>query len=306
MNRRHFFKNTLAAGLGWAAAPLSFGSVIPTSVSNPFTLNYAPHFGMFEHHAGSGLTGQLQYIADQGFRALEDNNMKQRPVAEQRTIAREMRRLNLQMGVFVGHTIGWQKPNLTTDDPDLHRHFIGEIRESIAVARRLNARWITVVPGRKDPRLKPEYQTANVIEALKRASALLEPEELTIVIEPLNPLRDHPGMFLTEIAQAYQICKAVDSPSCKILFDVYHQQITEGNLIPNIDYAWDQIAYFQVGDHPGRNEPLTGEINYPYVFDHLHRKGYDGIIGMEHGLSMKGMKGEEAVIDAYRKCDPES
>jgi hydroxypyruvate isomerase len=123
-----------------------------------------------------------------------------------------------------------------------------------------------------------------------------------MVLEPLNP-RDHPGLVLTKIPQAYQICRSVGSPSCKILNDLYHQQITEGNLIPNIDRAWDEIAYFQVGDNPGRKEPTTGEINYRNVFRHIHDKGFDGIVGMEHGLSRDGKEGEVALIDAYVACD---
>ena len=108
---------------------------------------------------------------------------------------------------------------------------------------------------------------------------------------------------MTKIPQAYQICKAVDSPSCKILNDLYHQQITEGNLIPNINMAWDEIAYFQVGDNPGRKEPTTGEINYKNVFKHIHKKGFKGIVGMEHGNSKPGKEGEEALIKAYRYSD---
>jgi hydroxypyruvate isomerase len=95
----------------------------------------------------------------------------------------------------------------------------------------------------------------------------------------------------------------VNSPSCRILYDLYHQQITEGNLIPNSDAAWSEIAYFQVGDNPGRREPTTGEINYRNVFAHLHAKGYTGIVGMEHGNSRPGRDGERAVIAAYQACD---
>ena len=124
-----------------------------------------------------------------------------------------------------------------------------------------------------------------------------------MVLEPLNPYRDHPGQFLQRIPQAYLICKAVASPSCKILFDIYHQQITEGNLIPNMDRAWEEVAYVQVGDNPGRKEPTTGEINYANVFAHLKKKGFTGIVGMEHGNSKPGKEGERAVIDAYRKVD---
>ena len=123
-----------------------------------------------------------------------------------------------------------------------------------------------------------------------------------MVLEPLN-FRDHPGLFLKHIPQAFEICRAVNSPSCKILDDLYHQQIQEGNLIPNIDAAWDEIAYFQIGDNPGRREPTTGEINYRNVFRHIHRKGFAGILGMEHGNSKAGADGERAVIDAYRSVD---
>ena len=79
--------------------------------------------------------------------------------------------------------------------------------------------------------------------------------------------------------------------------------LQDGNLIPNMDRAWDEIAYFQVGDNPGRKEPTTGEINYLNVFKHIHEKGFDGIIGMEHGNSVEGKKGEEALIRAYASVD---
>ena len=147
------------------------------------------------------------------------------------------------------------------------------------------------------------YQTANVIEALRRASDVLEPHGLVMVLEPLNWWKNHAGQFLREIPQAYEICRAVNSPSCKILFDIYHQQISEGNLIPNIDKAWKEIAYFQIGDNPGRKEPTTGEINYKNIFKHIYKKKYKGVLGMEHGNSKSGKPGELAVIDAYRAVD---
>ena len=108
---------------------------------------------------------------------------------------------------------------------------------------------------------------------------------------------------MSESPQAYEICKAVDSPSCKILFDIYHQQIQEGNLIPNIEQCWDEIGYFQIGDNPGRKEPTTGEINYTNVFKYIYGRGYQGILGMEHGNFNSGKEGELAVIKAYQKVD---
>jgi hydroxypyruvate isomerase len=142
-----------------------------------------------------------------------------------------------------------------------------------------------------------------VIDNLKYCAEIAEPEDMTIVIEPLNTLHDHPGLYLTQMPQAYQVCEAVNSPSVKIVNDIYHQQITEGNLIPNIEACWDQIAAFHVGDNPGRNEPTTGEINFRNIFKYLQSRDYKGVICMEHGRSIKGPEGVKRVIEAYRECD---
>lgn len=303
--RRDFIK---AASITAAGISLGAKEIMAKTNSNEqgenqkFKMKFAPHFGMFENNAGKDYLDQLKYIADQGFTALEDNGMKSKTIEEQKQIAKEMQRLNLAMGVFVAHNIYWDKPNLTNGNKELRDEFLQGIKESVEVAKRVNATWMTVVPGHVDLRLEMDYQTANVVESLKQASAILEPHGLVMVLEPLN-FYNHPGLFLKKISQAYQICKAVNSPSCKILDDLYHQQVTEGNLIPNIDAAWDEIAYFQMGDNPGRNEPTTGEINYKNVFEHINKKGYKGILGMEHGKSKNGKEGELAVIEAYRKCD---
>ena len=258
---------------------------------------------MFKNHAGEDLIDQIQFMHDHGFRSLEDNGMKSRDVATQNKIANKMSSLSMDMGVFVAHKIYWRKPNLTSGNKELRNEFLSNIRDSITVARRVNAKWMTVVPGHVDLSKEMNYQTVNVVEALRRASELLEPHGLVMVLEPLNWWSNHAGQFLTEIPQTYEICRAVNSPSCKILFDIYHQQISEGNLIPNIDKSWKEIAYFQIGDNPGRKEPTTGEINYLNIFRHIYNKGFKGILGMEHGNSQKGKSGELEVIKAYRKVD---
>ncbi len=309
MNRRSFIAkgSTVAAAIGATLGTVGTGLFSPgaahaSAPRRDFNLAYAPHFGMFADSAGDDLVDQLQFAADNGFTAWEDNGMKGRSVADQERIAAAMSRLGIRMGVFVAHTIFWREPNLASGRDDWREQFLTEIRESVEVAKRVNATWMTVVPGHVDLRSDMGYQTANVVESLRRASDILEPHGLVMVLEPLNP-RDHPGLFLTKIPQAYEICRAVDSPSCKILDDLYHQQITEGNLIPNIDRAWDEIAYFQIGDNPGRKEPGTGEINYMNVFKHIHSKGFDGIMGMEHGVAGEGAAGEQSLVEAYRTVD---
>ena len=293
----------IATGATVGIAPQMLGqNKMPRTSFDGFNLKYAPHLGMLKHLAGEDPVAQLQFMAAQGFTAFEDNEMKNRSVSVQNQMAKTMSELNMSMGVFVAHKIYWNKPNLASGDGDLRGEFLQQIEESVEVAKRVNAKWMTVVPGHCDLRQKMAYQTAHVIESLKRACDILEPHGLTMVLEPLN-FRDHPGLFLTESPQAYKICRAVDSPSCKILFDIYHQQVQEGNLIQNIDNCWDEIAYFQIGDNPGRKEPTTGEINYKNVFKYIHGKGYKGILGMEHGNHGPGKAGEEALIEAYRKTD---
>lgn len=302
MTRREFVPSaalmTAAASLGCAPLTTDAGS----GVQDAFSMHYAPHFGMFKNSAGNDLVDQLNFAADQGFTAWEDNGMKGRNTDTQERIARAMSQRNMRMGVFVAHQIYWREPNLASGDADLRAQFLSEIEDSVEVAKRVNATWMTVVPGFVDLRLDMGYQTANVVESLRRACDILEPHDLVMVLEPLNP-HNHPGLFLTKIPQAYEICRAVDSPACKILNDLYHQQITEGNLIPNIDAAWDEIGYFQIGDNPGRKEPTTGEINYTNVFAHIRKKGFDGILGMEHGNMHPGKEGEVALIEAYRSVD---
>ena len=302
MLRRHFLNNFSLGTSSLMIPNLAKEFISPNKSSYKFNLKYAPHFGMFKNSAGDNLIDQLNYIADQGFTAFEDNNLKKRTIDNQNKMSKTMQKRGIEMGVFVAHTIHWKEPNLASGDNNKREQFLKEIKESVEVAKRINAKWMTVVPGYKDLRLDLSYQTVNVVDSLKYACEILEPHGLIMVLEPLNFL-NHPGLFLTESPQAYEICKSVDSPSCKILFDIYHQQIQEGNLLPNIEKCWNEIAYFQIGDNPGRKEPSTGEINYKNIFKYIYNRGFEGILGMEHGNSKKGRDGEIAVIEAYKKVD---
>ncbi len=304
MKRRNFIQTASMA------APLLAGSIASKalntnskpSVKHNFQLKYAPHLGMFKHSAGADPVDQINFMADQGFTAFEDNGMSGRSIEDQNKIAEALSKNGMTMGVFVAHKIYWREPNLAGGGEDMRAEFLDYIQKAVDVAKRVNAKWMTVVPGHLDLRLDMGYQTQNVVETLKRACDILEPHDLAMVLEPLN-FRDHPGLFLTKSSQAYEICKSVGSPSCKILYDIYHQQITEGNLIPNIEKSWDEIAYFQIGDNPGRKEPTTGEINYKNVFKYIHSKGFDGVMGMEHGNFYDGKEGEEKLINAYVQSD---
>jgi hydroxypyruvate isomerase len=306
MDRRAFMAAGLAAGTAISMGAFGTQRAVAESAESSnkakFRLKYAPHFGMFENHAGDDPIDQLKFMADEGFCAMEDNEMMERPKDTQEKIASQMSRLGMTMGVFVG-CAHWGQKTFVRPAKSVRKKLAKQMKAAVEVAKRVNAKWCTVLLDSYDDGLEWDYQTANAIDNLKACAEVCEPSGLVMVLEPLNPWRDHPGLFLTRIPQAYQICRAVGSPSCKILDDLYHQQITEGNLIPNMDLAWDEIGYFQMGDNPGRNEPTTGEINYKNIFKHIYEKGYKGVLGMEHGNSKGGREGERAVIEAYRECD---
>ncbi len=301
LDRRSFLKSATAAALvgGTSASVIADGE---RSTGALFKLDYAPHFGMFGGHGKNDIDGELAFMADQGFRAIEDNDMRNRPVAEQERIRKGLDKHGMRMGVFVSHA-EFGKVTYASSDKSVRETIKKEMTQAVEIGKRVGATWTTVVPGRYDQRLEWDYQTANVIENLRYAAEICEKAGLVMVLEALNPFRDHPGLFLTKIPQAFLICRAVNSPSCKILFDMYHQQITEGNIIPNINKAWSEVAYFQIGDNPGRNEPGTGEMNYRNIFKHIHSKGFKGILGMEHGNSIGGTEGELAVVKSYRDAD---
>jgi hydroxypyruvate isomerase len=303
MERRNFIKNAAASGIAMAGLGSVFGTTASESVvSNEakFKLKYAPHFGMFKNSAGDDLIDQLKFMADQGFTAFEDNGMMNRDTATQTKIGETLEKLGMTMGVFVVPKGGNLANTLAAGKKEHLDIFLDGCRRSVEVAKRVNTKWMTVVPGAFERRLPIGIQDANVIDALRRGAEIFEPHGLTMVLEPLS---DSPDLYLQTSDQTYMICKAVNSPACKILYDIYHLQKTEGHLIHNVDLTWDEIAYFQVGDNPGRKEPTTGEINYKNVFKHLYDKGFKGVVGMEHGNAMPGAEGEKALIKAYREVD---
>ncbi|HEX5026416.1 MAG TPA: TIM barrel protein [Agriterribacter sp.] len=304
MQRRNFLQKGFLAGASTLIGSAAFAAE-NTSPNEPFAektfnLDYAPHDGMFKNNGGADFADQIKYMYDQGFRSIEDNGMTGRSVEQQEKIGSTLAKLGMRMGVFVVPKGGNGENTLAAGKQEFIDIFLKGCQKSVEVAKRVNAKWVTVVPGDFERNLPIGIQTGNVIDALKRGSEILEPHGITMVLEPLS---DTPNLFLRTSDQTYEICRGVKSPSCKILYDIYHMQKNEGNLIKHIEWAWDEIAYFQIGDNPGRKEPTTGEVNYKNVFKYIQSRGYKGILGMEHGNSLPGKEGELAVIKAYRESD---
>ena len=304
MERRKFIRNGFLTGASVITASPAFAEDQKEknfAENKPFNLDYGIHEGMFKNHGGNDFIDQIKWAYYQGFRSIEDNGMMSRTPDQQKKIGETLSKLGMRMGVFVITSDSWHwKTSLTTGKQEWIDKIIADCKKAVEVAKLVNAKWMTVVPGNFERSISDDMQTANVINALRRGSEILEPHGLIMVLEPLS---DNPDLFLRHSHQTFMICKAVNSPSCKILFDMYHMQRNEGNIINNIDRCWEEIAYFQIGDNPGRNEPTTGEMNYKNIFKHIHSKGYKGVMGMEHGNAQQGKEGELALIKAYREVD---
>jgi len=305
MKRRNFIKSTAVSGValtGLAGVMNVTASESKVSNSAKFNLKYAPNLGMFREHAGKDPIDNIKFIADQGFRAIFDNGLMNKPPELQEKIANELARLGMDLGPFVLYA-DFKVESFVTHNEDIKDMLKKKMQEGLEVQKRTGVKTALVVPGRFDEKLEWNYQTSNVIENMRMCCDIVGNAGLKLVMEPLNAHTDHPGLFLTKMPQAKMICVAVNHPSCKIVDDMYHQQITEGNIIPNIDMCWDYIGAFHIGDNPGRKEPTTGEINYKNIFKHIYHKGYDGVLCAEHGKSIRGKEGELAFIKAYREVD---
>ena len=305
MQRRNFIQKSAAAAAIAGISSTAFGLTTPQdakpSNSAFFKLRYAPGFGTFNELAGKDPIDQIKFCNDQGFRAMFDNGFMSKSVELQAQIVAEINKRNMKMGPFVLYA-DFPKESMVLKDNEIRQMLVDKVKTGVEVCQRTGLKWALMVPGRYNEHMHWGFQTANVIDILRELSDIALQGGMTIVLEPLNK-RDHPGLFLTDMPQTYAICRGVNSPACKIVDDLYHQQITEGNLIPNIESCWSEIAAFHLGDNPGRKEPGTGEINFNNIFKYILSKGYDDVLCMEHGRSIKGKEGEQALIDAYRKAD---
>ncbi|MCS7024235.1 MAG: TIM barrel protein [Bryobacteraceae bacterium] len=294
LNRR----SLLSAALAPVGAELARGMASAQSKPRPFRLRYAPRIGLVPNLP---ITRQLELYAEAGFTAFEYNGLPSHPYSEIETFRKKMDELKLSMGVFVVNRGGWRPTALP--DRSGHRTFLEDVRKAVEIHKIIGNEAATVTTGLAVPHLTFAQQTANTVEALKRAAEIVEKTKLMLVLEPLNHKVDHAGYFVVYSEHAGEIIGSVNHPQVKILFDIYHQQISEGNIINHIHQYWDLIGYFQIGDVPGRKEPFTGELNYQNIFKAIHAKGYKGILGGEHGLSVPGLEGLKKCFEAYRKAD---
>ena len=214
---------------------------------------------------------RLEHIKDLGFGAFEFWTRQGKDMNI--TLALKMA-LRLEVSAIVGSASSMV-------DPAQRQAFLGDIMRTASLAVDLSCANLIVSSGVELPDCSREKQRATMIEALKEAAETATDADVTLVLEPLNRL-DYPGTFLWSSDEAVEIVRAVGSPHVKLCFDIYHQQISEGNLSRRLtDYIGD-IGYIQVADVPGRHEPSTGEINYEHIFGLLRELRYSGYVSLEY------------------------
>lgn len=167
-------------------------------------------------------------------------------------------------------------------DPSVRSTYLEGLSESIAVAKRLNCTKLISQVGQELIGVSREEQRQSLIDGLRACVPLLEKEGVTLTIEPLNTRVNHQGYFLASSEEAFDIVKQVGSPYVKVLFDIYHQQITEGNVIANIRDNIEWIGHFHAAGNPGRHELDNGELNYEQIFRAIDETGFEGYMGLEY------------------------
>jgi hydroxypyruvate isomerase len=301
MERRDFVKSAaLAVGVGLSGgaetAPQAGGA--PASKKGKFHLRYACELDWLK----DTMTWEekLALYSENGFSAIEYNGLLKHPVSEVEDLRRLLDKYGMDMGIFVANPGGWDKAGVV--DPKQHDNFLAEIKKTIEYHKVVKNRSVTTLTGMALPGVSRSTQRRNCVTGFKRAAELLAGTELALVVEPLNHV-DHPGFFMTRADELAEVIAAVDSPNVRMLYDLYHLQVTQGNLIRDFREYYSLIGYIQTGDVPGRKEPGTGEVNYRNVFKAIYDQGYRGIIGCEHGHSEPGVPGLKKLFYAYQQAD---
>jgi len=282
LNRRQVLGATIASSL--------MPSILATQELNTVKKRQMPsYFACNMESWWTELPFLERFIAasEAGFTAIEfwDYTDQSRNVKE---IAKLCRSLELQIVQFTG----WQGPSLALMDN--HDVFTESMKRAVEVAYELDAPMFTVVGHQSANGVSHEDSIENIKQALMNVAPILEDAEKMLILEPFNPV-DHQGHFLNGSKDALTICRTIDSPSIKINWDLYHMQLTEGNLIDELKSGMDQVGYIQIADVPGRNQPGTGELNYRFIFKEIKKMKYEGYIGLECWPKNKNQ--EQAIQD---------
>ena len=243
------------------------------------------------------LEQQMALVADAHYQGFEFGNWR---AADPAAITPLKNKLGIECACIVGNR-NVNPPGMTLTDPRDREGFLAEIKASTEAAKRFETKRMVVLTGNEVAGMSRGAQHKNIVEGLKAAHEIVAPAGITMILEPLNTLVDHKGYYLNHTPEAFEIVREVDSPNLKILFDIYHVQIMDGNLIDTIRKNMGAIGHFHVGDVPGRHEPGTGEIDYSNVFKAIQSTGFKGFVAMEYNPSKDPMETLRGVRELYLK-----
>lgn len=275
MKRRSFLRLPLAA----AAARTGAAAAPATATSFKLSVRVEPLF------RGLSLAEQMEKVAAARYHGFEFGNWR---AADAAGITKLKNKLGIECACLVGNR-GVNPKGMGLCDPHDREGFLTEIKASVEAAKRFETTRLVTLTGNEVAGMSREAQHRSIVEGLKAAHEVVTPHGITLIVEVLNTLVNHPGYYLNRTAEAFDIVREVASPYVKILFDIYHVQIMEGNLIDTIRKNIAAIGHFHVGDVPGRHEPGTGEINYGNVFKAIHHLGFRDFAAMEYIPSQEPM-----------------
>lgn len=215
---------------------------------------------------------RIDAVARCGFPAIEFWRWRDKDLG---SIAERAQRAGVRVATFAVDTAG-----PLTDGRNIGPA-IAATRDSLLAAQRLGVDRLLLTVGNELPDVPRAAQREAIIAYLVATTPLLEESGVTLLLEPLNVVVDHKDYFLSSSAEAFEIIEAANTERVKLLFDIYHQQITEGNLTQNIMSNFTRIGHFHIADVPGRHEPGTGEINYTHLLGKIAELGYRDYVGLE-------------------------
>ncbi len=291
MNRRNFMASCGAAA-GATAFFQSMAALGAVPGDKPFAKSKLRMSCPLDFFKPKDPLQRLEEAAAWGFSAYEWLG----PSGDLDALRKKADSLGMELSCMVGAGRIGPGTMVTTED---HDKVFEQFKERVAMAKKLNCKHLVGLSGNVRDDISMEQQTQNVVACLKRLAPIAEENNVLLCCELLNPLVDHKGYFLTRTDQAVPILKAVDSPNVKMLFDIYHQQITEGNVIRNLTANIDNIGHFHVADNPGRKEPGTGELNYKNIFKAIASTNYKEFVALECGHSTKNY---EDTLNATLAC----
>jgi hydroxypyruvate isomerase len=274
----------------------------------PFKGRYASHLGirstaqpLFRETLGTDdPIVHIDYAADRGFAGVEDNFLKDRPIAQQKRIGEALACHDMEMGCFVS-SFDLATPFWGMAGDDVEARIDAEIAESVEAAKRVGGRYIVIAASR-DLRVPIRIQQAAMAGHLRRVAPMVEKAGAILCLEQTNEIR-LPGMLLHHIADALAVVQAAASPAVKLLFDFHHVQVMDGNLLVNFERCFDEVAIVQIADVPGRAELGMGEVDWVNVLRGVRAHGYAGLIEYEVFPSCPGADGEQAALAALHAVD---